>query len=518
MLSRHIALRGSRHLTRRSLSSVLPVQVGLPEANESIQQVFRHDNIPIPEFKARDNSAGSPNKLHEKKDWSKEEIDTAIKDNCVFAWGPSDPLREACPVIVRGEGCWLYDYEDKKYLDWSAGAVCTNIGNSMPAEIKAAIEEQMSVAPFVYGDLAVTEARAKLCSLLADITPGDLNGFLFASGGAEANEAAIRMARRYTGRYKILSRYRSYHGGTTSTLAMTGDPRTWATDTTITGFAKIPDPFPFSFSWGTDAEEQAKQSLNALHEQILMEGPSSVAAIFMESITGSNGWLLPHPSYMQGVRALCDKYGILMICDEVMCGFGRTGKLFGFQNFPGVIPDMFTFAKGVTGAYMPLSGVAMSDAVFDYFRTNPPSYGSTYSGHPLTVACGYAVVKYVIENDIPARAKSMEATLAEGLSRLVANHKSAKQARVIGLAGGVDLGGLDGSSLMQMHETHPAVGFFKNRLKEEGLITLVRGHHMHCTPPLIISEDEISYGIDILDKCFGDLDEFLEDYEAKQKA
>jgi len=356
----------------------------------------------------------------------------------------------------------------------------------------------------------VTEARAKLCSLLGDISPGDLNGFIFASGGAEANECAIRMARRYTGRYKILSRYRSYHGGTTSTLAMTGDPRTWATDTQITGFAKIPDPFPFSFSWGEDAEKASKQALLALHEQILMEGPESIAAIFMEAITGSNGWLLPHPSYMQGVRALCDEYGILMIVDEVMCGFGRTGKLFGFMNFPGVVPDMFTFAKGVTGAFMPLSGVGMTDAIFDFYRTNAPAYGSTYSGHPLTVACGYATVKYILDNDIPNRVKQMEPTLAEGLAHIVSKHKSAKQARVIGLAGGIDLAGPQGDSLMHMHQTHPGVAFLRRRLREEGLITLVRGHHMHCTPPLIISESEIAMGIEILDKCFGELDDFLE--------
>mmetsp|Transcript_19768 Transcript_19768/g.31399 ORF Transcript_19768/g.31399 Transcript_19768/m.31399 type:complete len:516 (+) Transcript_19768:29-1576(+) len=495
----------------RAFSSSPPqIQVGLPSSAEHIDQVFKHDYIPIPELKFKDNTSGQPSKLHDKESWSKAEVDEALEANCVFAWGPSNALRNACPTMVRGDGVWLYDNADKKYLDWSAGAVCSNLGNSMPKEVKEAMQEQMEAAPFVYGDLAVTEVRAKLCALLADISPGDLNGFIFASGGAEANECALRMARRYTGRYKIMSRYRSYHGGTTSTLAMTGDPRTWATDTQTTGFVKIPDPFPFSYSWGGDSETAAKKALDALHEQILMEGPESIAAIFMESITGSNGWLLPHPTYMQGVRALCDEYGILMVADEVMTGFGRTGQLFGFQNFPGVIPDMFTFAKGVSGAFQPLSGVGMSDKIFDFYRTNAPAYGSTYSGHPIPVACGYAVVKYILENDIPGHAKKMEATLAEGLARLVATHKSAKQARVIGLAGGVDIAGLDGSSLMKMHQTHPAAGYFKNRLKEEGLITLVRGHHMHCTPPLIISESEITTGIDILDKCFGDLDAFLQ--------
>eukprot|EP00468_Gymnochlora_sp_CCMP2014_P003821 CAMPEP_0167759014 /NCGR_PEP_ID=MMETSP0110_2-20121227/10790_1 /TAXON_ID=629695 /ORGANISM="Gymnochlora sp., Strain CCMP2014" /LENGTH=506 /DNA_ID=CAMNT_0007645357 /DNA_START=52 /DNA_END=1572 /DNA_ORIENTATION=+ len=487
------------------------VQVGLPASKQGMDKVFRPDIVPFPEFNPIDNTSGVPSKLHNKKVWSKEDIDISLKDNCVYAWGPSDELREACPTVKKGEGVWLYDVEDRKYLDWSAGAVCANLGNSMPLEIKEAITEQMETAPFVYGDLAVTEVRAKLCSLLADISPGDLNGFIFANGGAEANECAIRMARRYTGRYKILSRYRSYHGGTTSTLAMTGDPRTWATDTQTTGFSKIMDPFPFLYSWGDNAEEASKQALNALHEQILMEGPSSIAAIFMESITGSNGWLLPHPTYMQGVRALCDEYGILMICDEVMTGFGRTGKLFGFQNFEGVVPDMFTFAKGVTGAFMPLSGVGMRDSVFDYFRDNAPMYGSTYSGHPLPVACGYAVVKYILEKDIPGYAKSMESKLAEGLDYLVRKHPSMKQGRVIGLAGGIDLGNLEGNSLMHMHEVHPAVGFLKKRLRENGLITLVRGHHMHCTPPLIISEAEIKEGITILDSVFSELDALLQE-------
>lgn len=485
------------------------MQVGLPAGEEIIDNVFRPDTLKTPEFRPRDNSAGTPSELHSQDAWTDAQCAEKMKESSVFAWGPSDALRPNCPPVARGDGVWLYGPNEEKYLDWSAGAVCSNLGNSMPEPVKEAIKEQMDSIPFVYGDLAVTTARAKLSSLLADICPGDLNAFLFASGGAEANECALRLARRYTGRYKIMSRYRSYHGGTTSTLAMTGDPRTWASDTQTTGFVKMADPFPFSYSWGATAEEAAQASVTALHEQILLEGPEAIAAIFLESVTGANGWLLPHPTYMQGVRALCDEYGIVMICDEVMCGFGRTGTLFGFQNFPGVVPDMFTFAKGVSAAYLPLSGVAMTDQMFDFFRTNPPAYGSTYSAHPMACATGYAVIKYILDNEIPAHVKKMESVLGAGLQRLVDKRVSAKQARVIGLAGGIDIAGINGDSIMHMHQTNDAVNYLKKNLRDNGLITLMRGHHLHCTPPLIINEAEINQGIDILDNCLEDLDKYL---------
>jgi len=295
----------------------------------------------LPKFKPQDNSSGFHDKsLHAEKTWTPEQIDDAIRDNSVFSWGASDPLRKSTILAKRAEGVYIYDENDKQILDWSAGAVCSNLGHDMPQSIKDAVTKQMEELPFVYGDLYTTEIRARLCKLLGEISPADLNGFLFASGGSEANEAAIRLARRYTGRPKILSRARSYHGGSTASLAMTGDPRRWAVDAGVPGFVKIMDPFPFTFSWGDSEEEMVERSLGALHDQILTEGPEQIAAIFLESITGANGWMLTPTAYMQGVRALCDRYGILLVCDEVMTGFGRTGHMFGFQNFEGVVPDM----------------------------------------------------------------------------------------------------------------------------------------------------------------------------------
>lgn len=192
----------------------------------------------------------------------------------------------------------MYDHDGKEYIDWCSGAVCINLGHTMPPQIKEAIVEQLDRSAFIYGDIASTDVRARLCQLLKELSPGDLNGFFFASGGSEANESAITMAKRFTGRSKIMSRYRSYHGGTPSGLAATGDPRTWAVDTTQTGFIKIQDPFPFNFDWADNEEEAAARCLGALHEQILYEGPHNIAAIVLEMITGANGWLKAHPIFM----------------------------------------------------------------------------------------------------------------------------------------------------------------------------------------------------------------------------
>lgn len=253
----------------------------------------------------------------------------------------------------------------------------------------------------MYSDTASTDARAKLCSLLAEVFPGDLNGFYLASGGAEANEAAIRMARKYTGRQKIMTRYRSYHGATETTIAATGDPRSWVSDSHTSGIVKIADPFPFNFAWDDkDEEAGALRCLGALHDQIIQEGAHNIAAIMLEFITGANGWLKPHRVWTEGVRALCDKYGIVLIADEVMTGFGRTGTFFGFQQYEGVLPDIVTFAKGVSGAYIPMSGVALRQPLYEHFYNNPSGIGNTYSAHPVACAVAYATIKYTLDKDI----------------------------------------------------------------------------------------------------------------------
>ncbi|CAB9518434.1 phosphohydroxy-L-lysine phospho-lyase [Seminavis robusta] len=465
----------------------------------------------MPKFEPKDNQStpGVDTALHESSSWSTDALNTAIRDHSVFTWGPSDAIRKSCVLAKRAEGVYIYDQDDKQYLDWCAGAVCSNLGHSVPAEIQHAIQKQVQELPFVYGDFYVSEIRARLCHLLAQISPGSINGFLFASSGSEANEAAIRLARRYTGRHKIMSRSRSYHGGTSSALGITGDPRTWAVDATISGFVKIIDPFPFTFDWGSNEEEMVERSLGALHHQILTEGPQQIAAIVLESITGANGWMMTPPAYMQGVRALCDEYGILLVCDEVMTGFGRSGRMFGFQHFDGVLPDMYTFAKGTTAAFLPLSGVAMQDHVFDYFRENPTGYGSTYSAHPVCCAAAYATLQHILQIDLVEHVRSVEPVMKAGLERLVAKHPSVKAARTTGLGGGFDLAGKDGNFLIWMHETSPGLALFKQAMMDNGLVTLIRGHHVHCTPPLIITAEEIEEGIEKLDKSLDVLDEWI---------
>ena len=303
------------------------------------------------------------------KPWSAAEIAEATKEHVMFTWGAQTPSLAWAPVITHGEGIYLYDADGKQYIDWTSQAVCSNLGHTIPPAVRDAVVKQMDEVPFVYGGLGIAPVRARLSKLLAEVCPGDINGFLFPSSGAEANEAAIRAARRFTGRQKILSRYRSYHGGTASTLTMTGDPRRWAAETNVGGFVHLMDPTPFNFAWGADESEIVDRSLAAMEETMMYEGTHTIAAVFLESIPGSGGVLIPPEGYIQGVRALCDKHDILLILDEVMLGFGRTGKMFGFQNFEGVLPDLVTFAKGISGAYLPLSGVGMRQEIKEFFQT-----------------------------------------------------------------------------------------------------------------------------------------------------
>ena len=471
---------------------------------------FQGNTNAFPKFKSKDNSTGVYDAAkHSIEKWDHKDVSSAIERNSIFSWGASDALRETAIHASRTEGVYIYDENDKKYLDWSAGAVCTNLGHSVPESIKTAIVNQLDNNAFVYGDVATHDPRARLCALLAEISPGDLDSFFFASGGSEANEAAQRMARRFTGRPKIISRYRSYHGGSTSSLAMTGDPRTWAVDATASGFVKMLDPFPFHFQWDEDPVKSVEKCLHALHDQILWEGPQSIAAIFLEPVTGANGWLLPHESFMQGVRALCDEYGILLVSDEVMTGFGRTGKMFGFQHYDGVVPDMYTFAKGVTSAYLPLSGVGVTTEIYEHFRGNPLGYGSTYFAHPVCMEAGYATLKYTLEHDILGHVQKMEPIMKKEMEKLVELHPSVKQGRVVGLGAGFDLAKKDGNFMMNMHEVSEGQAVLKKRMKEEGLVTIMRGHHVHCTPPLIIRPEEIKAGFDILHKCLDTVDELI---------
>ncbi|CAK9077907.1 unnamed protein product [Durusdinium trenchii] len=440
----------------------------------------------------------------------------------MLSWSNSSPVKDL-PVFERSEGVYLYDSNGKRYLDWTSQAVCVNLGYTVPESIKDRAEfgSEKSVLASLegpygaqdpgaqgesgYGGLGLAPVRAKLARLMAEICPGDLNGFLFPSGGGEANEAAIRMARLYTGKQKIFTQYRSYHGGSTSSLGATGDFRRRFTESNTHGFVKFFNPQPSGFSWGSTDQSATRRTLATLEDQILAEGPDTIAAIMVESrelgesemdcfgvdcgssIVGAGGVLVPPEGYIEGVRSLCDKYDILMICDEVMVGFGRTGHFFAFQHFEGVIPDMVTSAKGLTGSYLPLSMVGVRQKIKNYFWEKPVGWGATYHAHPVAVACAYETVKYMLKEKIVEKVQSLEHVMMQELQNLVLKHDSVRQARNVGLFGCLDLQNPNGHFIQRLGgASPPEVQLLRQAMRDQGLMALFRPPLLHCAPPLVI--------------------------------
>jgi adenosylmethionine-8-amino-7-oxononanoate aminotransferase len=479
---------------------------GFPKVNA---RYMGDPHLDLPELPPIADAPGASDK-HWDEEWSSSDLASAVDANVMLSWGPSKP-RNNLRQIVRGEGVYLYDQDGNQYLDWTSQAVCSNFGHDVPEAVVGAINTQLRTVPYLYGGLGMVPVRARLSKLLADITPGDLTGFLFPTGGTEANEAAIRMARRYTGRHKIMSQYRSYHGGSANSLGATGDFRRGFTEMGVTGFVKIFNPQPQGFSWGRTDEEAGRLALQALEEQILVEGPTTIAAIMLETVVGAGGVLVPPEGYMQGVRALCDKYNIVLILDEVMCGFGRTGELFAFQNFEGVVPDIVTSAKGLTGAFLPMSLVGVREHIRQHFVDHPLGWGATYHAHPVAMACAYECVKHIVESKMAENAKAMQPVMMEEISKLVEKHESVKQGRCIGLFGCIDLQGKDGRSIQQLAAPSPAyVTKFRKTMFDHGLIALFRPPLLHCTPPLVITEAELRDGFQRLSGALETLDADLE--------
>jgi len=500
-LSLHCKLYGSG---RRAASSFQELsRTNGVEGYPNVNARFKEDPPRKRSLPTENNKLGNPSRRHWDGDWSEEEIRRAAMDHTMLTWSSSAAL-ETNPIITRGEGVYLYDSTGKQYLDWTSEAVCVNLGHTMPDSVRHAMNEQMEKAPFVYGGMGIVPVRAKLSALLAELAPGDLNGFLFPSSGGEANDCAIRLARLYTGKSKIFNQYRSYHGGTLGPLTATGDFRRRFAQEHAHGFVKMFNPEPFFFSWGSTDEKACEMALSCLEEQIVAEGPSTIAAIMLESVPGSAGVLIPAVGYMEGVRALCNKYDILMICDEVMTGFGRTGEMFAFQHFEGVIPDIFTSAKGLTGSWQPLSVVGVRQSIKDFFWEHPTGWGSTFQAHPVAMACGYASLKHMLDIDLLNHVKNnVQPILISELDRLVQKHAYAKQARALGAFGCLDL--MDpstGERVMQLGEPMPQnMQAFKKAFNAEGLIGFLRPPQVHCAPPLIISENELRDGFERLDRA-----------------
>jgi taurine---2-oxoglutarate transaminase len=430
----------------------------------------------------------------------------------MMTWVPGS-ARHAVPNITHGEGPYLYDDAGNRYLDWTSQAVCANLGHTVPDSLVEAAAYQMRTVPFTYGGVGITEVRTRMNQLMGEILPGDLRAAVYPSSGAEANEAGIMMARRYTGRHKVLSWYRSYHGATARAGAATGDLRRWYGSDDVPGFVKVFNPFPLFFRPGGSSsteKERVDAALSMLEEQILNEGPDDIASIVMESIVGAGGCLVMPDGYMQGVRALCDRYGILMHLDEVMVGFGRTGTLFGFQHYEGVMPDIVTCAKGISSAAIPLSMAACTGRIMDYFEDHPLGWGSTYQAHAVALAVAYENVKYLLQHDVVGRVRAMAPLFEECMRSLADGHPCIKQYRAIGMFGCFDVQDVQGGNPKLQHEAaHEAFHRYREAYLREGLVGLHRYPHIHCAPPLNIDEHQLIDGFQRLHRALHVLDEAL---------
>jgi taurine--2-oxoglutarate transaminase len=343
-----------------------------------------------------------------------------------------------------------------------------------------------------------TEVRALLGRKLAEITPGDIDVFFFTNGGAEANENAIKIARQFTGRHKILSFYRSYHGATAGAMMLTGDPRRWASEPGTPGVVHVLNPY-HGIQRGWDTPEQA---LAMLDETIQLEGANTIAAVFIEPVIGTNGVLIPPSGYLQGVRELCSKYGILMVADEVMSGFGRTGEWFAVNHW-NVVPDVLSMAKGLTSAYVPLGAVGMRRAIADHFRDKVFFGGLTYNSHPLACAAALATLQVYEEDGLIQNARRMGVVLTQRLEELYAKHSIVGAVRSIGLFGIVELV-TDRASMTPLapfNGTSEPMKRLARFFRDHGLYTFVRWHTFFTNPPLIITEEEMAHGFDVIDRA-----------------
>lgn len=416
------------------------------------------------------------------------------------------------PLAVAGaDGSYFWDHDGNRYLDFTSGLVFANIGYQHPAVV-AAIQEQAAKLTTFAPAFAV-DVRSEAARLIAERTPGDLDKIFFTNGGAEATENAVRMARLHTGRPKVLSAYRSYHGSTSTAINLTGDPRRWASDTGNAGVVRFWAPFLYRspFYATTEAEECAR-ALEHLEATIAFEGPATIAAIILETIPGTAGIMTPPPGYLAGVRELCDRHGIVFVLDEVMAGFGRTGAWFAADHF-GVVPDLLTFAKGVNSGYVPLGGVAISAAIADTFATRPYPGGLTYSGHPLACAAAVATLRVMAEEKIVENAAHIgETVLGPGLRELAGRHPSVGEVRGQGVFWALDLvrDRETREPLVPYNATGEAnapMAAFAAACKKGGLWPFVNMNRTHAVPPCNVTEAEAKEGLAILDAALTVADE-----------
>lgn len=416
-------------------------------------------------------------------------------------------------AIKSAKGSYFYDYEGNQIADACSLMICSNLGHSLP-EIVEAIKDQADKVCFMAPGYA-TEVKSLLAKKIVQLAGEEhFQRVLFTNGGADANENAIKIAREYTGRVKIFSAMKGYHGGTLGAANASGDWRRYYAEVGggAAGFIKFKNPYMYGDGWNKDEEEKAaKYYLRVLEEQLAIEGPQNVAAILLESVVGANGVLIPPKGYLEGVRAICNKFGILMICDEVMCGFCRTGEMFGWQNFD-FVPDMFTFAKGVDCGYVPLGGVVMSTALSKYFEEHALPGGLTYSGHTLACAAGNATVDYYIEHNIADYVKEIGAYVAEWEDKMVEKHPCVGDVRHIGLLTIFDL--------VKDKKTREPLDVYAGpnlvRAKASDILEYEYNMHMYgrentllFCPPLTVTKEELDDWFPRIDKTLTWIDEQL---------
>ncbi len=432
-----------------------------------------------------------------------QEILDLNREYTFFSWSVQSKV---APIVAdRADGVYFWDADGKRYLDFSSQLMNVNAGQGN-RRIISAVQEQVARLAYANPGMA-TEVKGRLGQLLAEIAPGDLHKTLFTTGGAEANENAIKFARSYTGKHKILSRYRSYHGATAGALALTGNPFRLPMEPLIPGIVHILDPYCYRCPFGWTKDTCHRECIGHVEQVIEFEGPDHIAAIVLEGVTGTNGLVIPPDDYWPRIRGLCDKYGIVLVDDEVMSGFGRTGEWFAVNHW-NVAPDIITMAKGITSGYVPLGAVIVSRAIADYFESRRLYMGLTASGHPVSVAAGVATIEAYKEEGLIENAREMGRVLKEGLETLKEKHPSVGDVRSIGLFSTIELvkdretrqplAPMPGiPSSLQTHDIAPQLS---RAMRERGMHCFAKWNFIFPIPPLSIDEGELQDGLSILDE------------------
>ncbi len=424
------------------------------------------------------------------------EIVELNRKHVFFSWSVQKNIKPL--VIEGGQGIYFWDADGRRTMDFSSQLINLNIGYQHP-KVVAAIQAQAAKLCCAHPSMA-TEPKGLLGQKIAEVAPGNLNKVFFTLGGAEANENAIKFARLYTGRQKIIARYRSYHGATYGAITLSGDSRRPPVEPGIPGVVHVFDPYCYRCSFGKTPDSCRRECITHVEEVIQYEGPETVAALFMEGVTGSNGILVPPDDYWPRLREITRKYGILLVSDEVMSGFGRTGEWFAVDHW-GVVPDMITIAKGVTSGYLPLGGVVVSDPIAAFFDDKMLYMGLTYCGHPMSTAAGVATIEVYHQEKLVERSKALGEVLRVELNHLKEKHPCAGDVRSIGLFGVIEM-------VKDRNNKEPmdaaAMNAFRAKLIGAGLSTFVNHHLVFVCPPLIISEGELLAGLEIIDRALAE--------------